>query len=372
MLLHRSLEHDSRVQREAAALDAAGRSVTILELAPTGELPGFDRRRVGGRSTAGRRGATLRLRQIGVMLSFLAAIVRLRPRVVHAHDAAMLLPGLLGARLTGAALVYDAHELASGVAYRRGLLARLVIAIERIGIRRAACVITVSDSIADRLASSYGLARRPVVLRNLCALRRPTDSEPPGGLRAKAGVNGQPLVLHQGAAAPSRGCTELVRAMAEVPGAHLAFLGTAEPAFRASLAALAREVGVADRVHFVEEVPLGELLMHTREADLGVTLFEASCENYRLTIPNKLFEYVAAGVPVLGSAHPEVERLIAGHGIGSTVDPTSPAAIASELRRGLAESRDPALRQRVRAADRAFDWGAEARRLLDAYAALER
>jgi len=306
------------------------------------------------------------------MLSFIAAIVRLRPRVVHAHDAAMLLPGLLGARLTGASLVYDAHELASGVAYRRGLLARIVTTIEWIGIGRAAVVITVSDSIADRLHSRYSLARRPVVLRNLCALRRPEDSEPPGGLRATIGIDGQPLVLHQGEAAPSRGCPELIRAMAEVPGAHLAFLGTAEPAFRTELAALARDVGVADRVHFVDRVPLDQLLAHTREADVGVTLFEPSCENYRLTIPNKLFEYVAAGVPVVGSAHPEVERLVVEHGIGSTVDPTSPVAIAAKLRHGLAESRDPLLRQRVRAADRAFDWTAEAQRLVAAYAALER
>ena len=85
------------------------------------------------------------------MLGFVAAVVRHRTKLVHAHDVATLPPGLLGARLVRGSLIYDSHELASGVAYRRGLVAHLVTAIERIGIRRAACVMTVSDAIADRL-----------------------------------------------------------------------------------------------------------------------------------------------------------------------------------------------------------------------------
>jgi len=126
-----------------------------------------------------------------------------------------------------------------------------------------------------------------------------------------------------------------------------------------------------ERVHFIPSVPLDRLLAHTREADLGVTLFESTCENYRLTIPNKLFEYVAAGVPVLGSSQPEVERLILDHRIGWTVDPASVAAVAAGLRRALAESRDPALCMRVRAADAEFSWDREQRRLVGAYRTLQ-
>jgi hypothetical protein len=185
------------------------------------------------------------------MLSFLAAVVRLRPRVVHAHDAAVPLPGLLGARLTGASLVYDSHELASGVAYRRGLLARIVTTIERIGIRRAAAVITVSDSIADRLHSSYRLARRPVVLRNLCALRRPEDADPPGGVRTMIGIDGT-------TARPAPGRS---RPVARVPGAHPGDGGGA---------------GSSPRVPRDGGAGIPHMLAYTREADVGVTLFEPS------------------------------------------------------------------------------------------------
>jgi len=372
MLLHRSLEHDSRVRREAVALTSAGYRVTILEAGPTGHLPGFSRRAVRAKPVGNSIGIRLRLRQVLLMASFLAAIVRLRPTVVHAHDVAMLLPGLAGARLTGAALVYDSHELASGVAYRRGLLARAVTAIERIGIRRAARVLTVSESIAERLQSLHRLRGRPVVLRNFCALRRPCDEDPVGGLRERIGIDAHPLILHQGAAAPQRGCENLIRAMADVPGAHLAFLGTTEGDFLSELAKLGHEAGVADRVHFIPSVPLDEVLAHTREANLGVSLFESTCENYRLTIPNKLFEYVAAGVPVVGSNQPEVEHLILEHGLGWTVDPASASGVAAALRHGLAQRHDPALRQRIRAADSRFSWDDEAQRLICAYHTLAR
>ena len=121
MLLHKSVEFDSRVRREAAALAEAGHEVTVLELAPVPRdaalLEGFHRRSVMPSSWL-RRWLPFQLYRIAFLGSFIQEILRLHPDVVHAHDAAMLLPGLVAARLTGARLVYDSHELATSVAYR--------------------------------------------------------------------------------------------------------------------------------------------------------------------------------------------------------------------------------------------------------------
>ena len=68
-------------------------------------------------------------------------------------------------------------------------------------------------------------------------------------------------------------------------------------------------------------VSLDDLLAHTAEADVGVTLLQDTCENHRLALPNKLFEYIAAEVPVVASALPEVQRLIDAYGIGWCVAP---------------------------------------------------
>jgi glycosyltransferase involved in cell wall biosynthesis len=366
MLLHKSVVNDSRVRREARALAEAGYAVTVVELdrGARGSLDGF------GRASAAppawvRRRLPFHAYRLLFAAAFLARILRLRPDVVHAHDAAMLLPGIVGARLTGAELVYDSHELATGVPYRDGGWARFVAAIERLAVPRAALVVTVSDGIAERLQARYGLRRRPTVVRNVCAL---PAGAPDGRLRSELGIGDGGLVLHQGATATGRGCDVLVAAMRDVPGAHLVFLGDeGEPGSADELRRLARAEGVAERVHFRPAVPLERLLALTAEADVGVSLLQDTCENHRLALPNKVFEYVAAGVPIVAGDLPEGRRLIDAHGIGWTVDPRRPDAVAAALRTALAARGDPALGERLRVAADRLSWANERRRLEGAY-----
>jgi glycosyltransferase involved in cell wall biosynthesis len=369
MLLHKSVVHDSRVRREAAALAAAGHSVTVVELDPTagGTLDGFAR--VSATPPAWVRHALpFHLYRIACLAWLLGRLLRLRPEAVHAHDAAMLLPGLIGARLAGARLVYDSHELATGVPYRDGGWARFVAGIERLAVPRAAAVITVSEGIADRLTERYRLRGRPVVVRNVCAL---PAAAPPGRLRAVVG--NAPLILHQGAAAPDRGCEVLIRALALVPGAHLVFLGDeGEPGFTAGLRELVAASGVAERVHFLASEPPERLLASTAEADVGVSLLQDTCENHRLALPNKVFEYLTAGVPVVVSDLPELRRLVDEYGIGWAVPPADPEAVAAGLRAALAARGDAALRARGENAARGLSWREERRRLLAVYGASSR
>ena len=157
MLLHKSVEFDSRVRREASALARDGHDVTVLELSPVGEgerLDGFARCSVQPAELLRRR-LPFHIYRIAFLVWFVRGIRRLRPDVVHAHDAAMLLPGILGARLTGARLVYDSHELATSVPYREREWAWFVAGIERVVVPRCAAVITVSDGIARRLRKRY-------------------------------------------------------------------------------------------------------------------------------------------------------------------------------------------------------------------------
>jgi glycosyltransferase involved in cell wall biosynthesis len=367
MLLHKSVVHDSRVRREAATLAEAGHAVTVIELDADagGSLDGFARVSAAPPAWV-RRALPFHAYRLAFLAWFVARLVRLRPDAVHAHDAAMLLPGLIGARLTGARLVYDSHELATGVPYREGGWARFVAGIERLAVPRAAAVITVSDGIATRLRSLYGLRRTPVVVRNVCAL-----PEAPRGGNLRVIVGDAPLVLHQGAAAPDRGCEVLIRALALVPEAHLVFLGDeGEPGFTASLRSLAAAEGVADRTHFLASEPPETLLASTAQADVGVSLLQDTCENHRLALPNKVFEYLAAGVPIVVSDLPELRRLVSEHEVGWAVAPGEPAAVAEGLRAALAARDDRALRARIAAAANAFSWAREREPLLGLYAAL--
>ncbi len=366
MLLHKSVEFDSRVRREAGALARDGHDVTVLELADVaaGErLDGFSRRAVQPPRWV-RRLLPFHVYRVAFLLGFVQGLRRLRPDVVHAHDAAMLLPGIVGARLTGARLVYDSHELATSVPYRERAWASFVGAIERIAIPRCAAVITVSDGIARRLRARYELKDDPTVVRNVSELTIRGE----GGLRARMGLDAQtPLVLHQGAPAPARGCEVLVEAIAHMEGVHLAFLGDPEPGYAEQLRAVVRRRHMEDRVALLASVPLAELLANTAEADVGVTLLQDTCENHRLALPNKLFEYIAAGVPVLASSLPETRRLVERHGVGWCAAPEDPHAVADALELALGHRGDVALAERLRNAAAELCWSREQRRLLGLY-----
>lgn len=360
MLLQRTSRFDNRVLREARALAAAGHAVTVVELAS-----------VDGPSEPGvshvsalppppvKRWIPFKLHRLVSAFTIARAAARLRPDVVHAHDVAMLPSGWLAARVAGARLVYDTHEFALGVAYRTRAFALLVRVVERLFVPRADAVITVSDGIAARLREIYRLRRPPVVVRNTAD---PAGSAEGPGLRSELGLDpATPLVLHQGAPARDRGCFALAQAVEQLDGVHLVFLGEGQPEFMAQLRA-----GSNGRVHFVPARPPEQLLAATAEADVGVTLLEDVSENHRLALPNKVFEYVAAGIPVVASDLPELRSLVQRYGIGELVDPADPASVAAGIRAALAQPRADA----IAAAARELSWDLEQRALLDLYAEL--
>jgi glycosyltransferase involved in cell wall biosynthesis len=373
MLLHKDVAHDTRVHREARTLADAGHEVTVVHLPPPGSNAQADglafdlvpatlrrgRQRLPHAARLGTEAARLALRAASA-----------RPDVVHAHDAAMLLPGLLAARRSGAKLVYDSHELATGVPYRDRTWATVVATTERLGAPRADATIAVSDGIAAKLDERYRLRRPPAVVRNLPDLP-PPGSTPAPDLRHELGIGDAALILHQGAVAAGRGCGTLLRSLALLPGAHLLFLG-AEGPFAERLRGVASGAGVAERAHFLGPVPPAALLSHTAQADVGVSLLEDNCENHRLALPNKLFEYVAAGLPVVAADLPEAARLVRKHGIGWCADPANPASVAAALNAALAQQDDEALSERLRRAAAELSWEREQRRLLHVYEELAR
>jgi glycosyltransferase involved in cell wall biosynthesis len=273
----------------------------------------------------------------------------------------------VAARLCRARLVYDAHELFTEIGRLPALVRRPLALVERALIRRVDAAITVNASIAGELARRYGVAP-PVVVMNCPRTAGEFAPRGTGELRRAAAVpDGQPLVLFQGMFMANRGLENLVRAWRDVPRGHLAFLGWGP--LRPALAALAREAGVAGRVHLLEGVAPRDLLAWTADADVGVIPYRNVGLNNYLTSPNKLFEYLAAGVPVAASAFPELRRVIEGDACGRTFDPEDPLDIARALRALLD---DPlaleAARAGAREAGRRYTWENESRALLDVYA----
>ncbi|OGN84007.1 MAG: hypothetical protein A2X23_04000 [Chloroflexi bacterium GWC2_73_18] len=301
--------------------------------------------------------------------------------VWHAHDLSTLPLAARFARERGGRLVYDSHELyleSGRMAEVRGLRRRLLERSEGRLARRADAVVTVNEGIAAELWRRYRLARTPLVVMNCPPRWHPeAGEEPPPSDRLRATLalpTDRRILLYQGAFSPDRGLERIPRALL-APGLEAAvavFLGYGP--LRDELEALAADPRFGGRLFVLDAVPPDELLEWTASADVSLIPTQPGTLNNRLTSPNKLFESLAAGVPVVVSRLPVVERLVADLDVGELVgDPTDPAQLAAAIGRILALSPDDraALRRRCRrAALERYNWEIEGAHLVGLYARL--
>ena len=141
---------------------------------------------------------------------------------------------------------------------------------------------------------------------------------------------------------------------------------------REDLRALARETGVEEKVLFHPAVPIEELPGRTAVATIGLIAYTAESLNFLYALPNKFFEYIMAGVPVLSTDLPEIRRLIKTHRVGEIVLPATPEAFAEAMNRMAGDpGRLEELRARCLAAARDLHWGEEEKKLIRLYRELE-
>src|SRR5262249_9575725 len=137
------------------------------------------------------------------------------------------------------------------------------------------------------------------------------------------------IALYQGGVLAERNLETLVKAARFLrdPRARIVFMGAGD--HLPPLKALAARLGVADRVLFHPEVAQDDLLRHTRAAHVGVIPSQATCLNNYYCTPNKLFEFIAVGLPIVATDLPELRRFVAGYRIGSVGDTSSPEKLAA-------------------------------------------
>ncbi|MCA9548282.1 MAG: glycosyltransferase family 4 protein, partial [Myxococcales bacterium] len=305
--------------------------------------------------------------------SAVAAGLAQRADAYHAHDLDTLRPAHACARLTGARLVYDSHELwiewqETKVGAPDWLLAQWR-RTERAGYRAADRVITVGDALAAELEGMYG-APTPAVVRN-CAPLMPLAQG--GALRALIGGDpARPLVLYQGGFSNGRGLLELVAAADFVPEADVVFMGHAAP-YRDEVAAAAARAKHGN-VFVQPAVGFEQLWAYTCSADVGVVLTQPVCRSYELSLSNKIFEYLVAGCAVLASDLASHRQLAEQTGAVAVADASDPATLGAALAALVADrGRLAAMGAAGRAAAEAgLNAQAEFAKVADLYAALAR
>ena len=290
-----------------------------------------------------------------------------RPDLIHERLA---LFGTAGARLaadSGVPLVLEVNALlAEEEAQWRGLhLVDLAVEREREALRAATRVVTVSDEWATRVREVAGPQAPVVTVPNgvdAALFVGPVDR---AAVRARYGLpQATPLAIFTGALRPWHGVDIAVDALAHLPAeVELAIVG--DGPLRPELEARARDLGIEERIHFVGQVPHGDSVDLVRSADVALAPYPA-LEGFAFS-PLKVFEYLAAGVPFIGSDIGQVADLVTEFGAGTLVPPGDPRALARGVSRALAE--DPAVgRSAALRVLRSASWTARARQVLDGLA----
>jgi glycosyltransferase involved in cell wall biosynthesis len=350
---------DRRILLEADTLEASGHSVKIIAMPSDSGTSEVDRRitRIGSEGqVAGTESMALHLyrwvRKFLPMDSapmrflktlvwryafdqeafyldlFLPVASQFEAHVFMAHDLPVLPVAHALSRRCNAKLVYDSHELFSEQEFSNYEKRRWA-KIETKYIRDCDAVITVNPSIANELEHRYGIQHVNVIYN----AERTSDPPVKQALFHEAfGLPaGKKILLFQGGLSAGRNLEVLVEATGLVrnPYLNLVILGDGQLGDSLKNMVKARKLG--DRVHFHPAVPQGDLLRYSACADAGIIPYQAICLNNYYCTPNKLFEFIAAGVPILASDLPEIRNLIETHRIGLVGDLSTTEKTAKQI-----------------------------------------
>jgi glycosyltransferase involved in cell wall biosynthesis len=361
---------DRRVLRQCALLAEMGLGPHVIAYADAGEtVPYALSRWPVPQPTTAHRLKTL-ARQLPAHLGLAAAkagfwveprhrwalneLRRLGPRLVVANDWPALVVAAAWKHESGARIHFDAHEFATQEfdesLWWRMVYKPMVTHLERDAIRAADSVSTVGPGLAEAIRARYGLAETPLVIRSTPErIEAAQDATCPWPMR----------VLFHGHLMPDRGLEALLQSLPLWREPHtLIIRGNGADGYVVGLKMLA--AGLPEgRVRFEPAVaPEAVVPAAAASADLGVFFTPLRTGQHHFNLPNKLFEYVAAGLAVAVSPGADLKATVEAHGLGVVTDNAGPAAIADAIN-GLTQERMLAYKAAARRASAELCWEKE-------------
>lgn len=372
---------DGRVMREATALVQAGFNVSIVDVEPAHTRPATEDVQgvyikhmiVPGWFIPTRFKPWFPIKFALMVIRGVLKLLRDQADIYHAHDITALPACFIVARLRRKPVIFDAHDLPltapQHTRWRRlaALAERLLTAMLAHGTK----VITPSPFYAKEICTRYHVPQVTLV-RNVPVYQRVTKTD---RLRQHLGLAPDVrIALYQGNIQYDRELDVLVRAASFLEvGIIIVMMGRGVGETPAQLEALIASEGVADRVKIIPPVPYEELLDWTASADIGLTLFSPDySRSIRMTLPNKLFEYLMAGLPVLSTQLDAIAEVINTYEVGQLVPSLVPSDIGAAINAMLADHTALA-RMRFNAlesTEREFHWEKESQELVRFYQTL--
>ncbi len=286
---------------------------------------------------------------------------KMSPTTIHCHSVSSLPAGVLARFLTRRPMVYDARELETESNGLRGVKQTFVRMVERSLIRFCDAVLCVSDSIADWYAREYRIPR-PFVVRNISDADAGSPTPKTDVLRQRLRIPAsEPIFIYSGALTVGRRVEQMIRVFKAVGlDRHLVFMGFGP------LESLVKEASEhCPNIHFLPAVAPSEVVGYAAGADVGIVGVENNCLSYHLSLPNKLFEYLMAGIPFLAPDYPEMRRMVESHQCGWVVGEQENDWKSAIL--GLDARQMEEKAALVEVARKSFSWQTEEKQLLGAY-----
>jgi Glycosyl transferases group 1. len=337
MGVYNEIDFDGRVQRAAEALGES-MDVTLCSVDAFSNYhnPAFSLRRF-------RPIKSKVFRPLALMLFwawFALIALRIRPRVIYAHDFYLAFPGWVASKLTSASFVYDAHELLvpdqGQVLSRR---AQFFYCLEKWVVKRADLLIAANLERAEIMKEHYRLAKLPQVIRNIPPQPHVPTSSPAILSRFPELERRYPervRLVYQGDMTLERGLGVFLEVMEFLPEYYELLLVGGGPDLGRIKERFASQTSPS-RVIVLGRVPRSELHDVLSTGDIGIITYPGTGLNNIYCAPNKVYEYAQAGLPMLATAHPPLRRMFEEYQIGRILDymdptqPSDPRTIAATI-----------------------------------------
>jgi glycosyltransferase involved in cell wall biosynthesis len=346
---------DNRVHKVAQTLGNYGYKVTVAGRRLPGSLPLFGRSYKTRRFKLWFNKTALFYANYNIRLFFY--LLKVPVDIIVANDLDTLIACRAAAKIRRKALVFDSHELFTEVPelVNRPLIKYVWYFMERLLLPGVKWGYTVSAPIQEYYSNRY--SKNFGLIRNVAMYQSEQEFK---------GFSGETVIIYQGSVNMGRGLELMLHAMQQLEGCKLWIIG--QGGVIDTLKDLTHRLDIADRVIFFGKIPLDNLFRYTVQAHIGISLEEDLGLNYRFALPNKVFDYIQARVPLVVSDLPEMSALVKNYGIGMVLENREVNSLVFTIRQ-LIEDKNlhQKLNQNLELAARELCWQREEEKLIALY-----
>lgn len=319
-----NLSTDQRVEKVCATLAKEGYEISVIGTNLYG-LPELKRPYQTERFALSFQKSFLLFAEFNLKLLFKLLFKADKNTILLANDLDSLLPNYWISKIKKIPLVFDSHEIYSELPSVQGKFSQKIWRkLEKYLLPKMKYFYTVSDGYSNFFETKYGV--KPQIINNS-----------PNYYYKKNKESEEKIIIYQGVLEEGRGLKYLIQAMKYLPEFQLYIIGYGS--YKQKLEFLVQEQKLKNIVFLGRKSP-AELRELTCKASLGVSIEENIGLSYYYALPNKLFDYIHSGIPIVGSFLPEIKKIISENEIGETISEHNPKEIAEKIRKVSANGKE--------------------------------